>query len=397
MRKLHKTVIAGLGVALGVAGGLVATPAHAVGPNCTVGLSVDGTVTADVQPEGRVTLTNCGTGQVKVEVRSGGTLQRTISLGSKGDGTHTTFLGVSSVGTYDARAYADTVASPSRAFSVVDSPTAATAGWKFVGEGTNVWGNFDVDAPIEVWTEVQKGSSWSRSQVGKTRADGFYALPLTYGSDTPGLYTFRVAGRYPSGSVVYSPEVSLERVAAAKASSAGIKIVGEGTNAWGTLDVYLPTQVWTEVKKGTSWSRSQVGTTRSDGFFALPLTYGSNTSGTYTFRVGAVMDGRTVYTNEVRLRRVNAPTASSASTKPIGQATNTWGRFDTNTAMSVWTEVWNGSRWSRSQTRTTTASGGYVIPLTYGTNTPGTYRFRVAGQYPEGVIRTQEFTLTRTR
>ena len=63
--------------------------------------------------------------------------------------------------------------------------------------------------------------------------------------------------------------------------------------------------------------------------------------------------------------------------------------------MTVRTQVWLGNHWSTSQIRQTTADGRYVIPLTYGANNPGTLRWRVVGNYPEGTVNTREFTLTR--
>ncbi|NLT30174.1 MAG: hypothetical protein GXX86_06900, partial [Propionibacterium sp.] len=75
-----------------------------------------------------------------------------------------------------------------------------------------------------------------------------------------------------------------------------------------------------------------------------------------------------------------APTAYSAGSKPVGAVTNAWGRFDTAEPITAWTEALVNGNWSRSQTVTTTATGNYTIPLTYGATTPGTHTFRVRGQ-----------------
>lgn len=91
------------------------------------------------------------------------------------------------------------------------------------------------------------------------------------------------------------------------------------------------------------------------------------------------------------------PTAYTAGQKLSGAVTNTWGRFDTAVAMDVWTEVEiRPGVWSRSQQRRTDATGYFVIPLTYGATTPGTYRYRVAGRYGTGeTARSSVFTLQR--
>lgn len=182
------------------------------------------------------------------------------------------------------------------------------------------------------------------------------------------------------------------------ANSAGTKPVNQRTNAWGWVPGGDNVDVWTEANLGSHWSKSQQTETEDDGTYVLPLTYGSNTPGTHEFRVVARHDdGSVVHSQPFTLTRTASPTVSSAGSKPVGQATNSWGTFQGGNQIPVWTEVYRGGVWAKSQERTTTSWGSYVIPLTYGSNTAGTYRYRVAGLYPDGtVLRTREFTLTRT-
>lgn len=189
---------------------------------------------------------------------------------------------------------------------------------------------------------------------------------------------------------------------AVKAYTAGTKPVNEVTNTWGTVSgINGPATVYTEVWLGNRWSRSQVRTTNDAGFFVIPLTYGANTPGTYTYRVSAVVDGMTYSSDEFTLQRTGssiAVKAYSANTKRINQVTNTWGTVSGVSApVTVYTEVWLGNRWSRSQTRTTDKTGYFVIPLTYGFSTPGIYRWRVAAVVDGKAYYSNEFTLTRTR
>lgn len=87
--------------------------------------------------------------------------------------------------------------------------------------------------------------------------------------------------------------------------------------------------------------------------------------------------------------------AASASVKLVGQTTYTWGSATEAPNAKVWTEVQVGGRWSTSQIGTTSASGGYTLPLTYGASTAGTTTWRVGVSGSDGVSYSKEFTLTR--
>lgn len=84
---------------------------------------------------------------------------------------------------------------------------------------------------------------------------------------------------------------------------------------------------------------------------------------------------------------VTAPAASAAVTsisiqtagsKPINQTTYAWGTVHGGAGITACTQVLLSSGWTTSQCATTTSSGSYAIPLTYGSSTAGTYTFRVA-------------------
>lgn len=187
--------------------------------------------------------------------------------------------------------------------------------------------------------------------------------------------------------------------AAPSVYSAGTTLVGRTANTWGRFDTNKAITAWTEVEiRPGVWSKSQQRTTTANGNYVIPLTYGATTPGTTRWRVaGQYADGTVKRTSVFTLKRLAQPVAYSAGTKPVGAATSTWGRFDTNKAITVWTEVEvRPGVWSTSQIRTTTATGNFTIPLTYGAATPGTTRWRVAGRYPDGTVyRTNTFALTR--
>lgn len=183
------------------------------------------------------------------------------------------------------------------------------------------------------------------------------------------------------------------------AHSVGIKMVGLSTNVWGRVHTSTPVEVWTEVLTSSGFSRSQTRTTDSSGNYVIPLTYGINSPGEYTYRIVVRhSNGEVEYLrNPFLLQRVARPTASSAGSKPVGQASNVWGMVDGGGGSRVWTEVWTGSQWSKSQERRADVTGYYVIPLTYGMNTPGIYRYRVAAELWSGeIVRSNEFQFRRT-
>ena len=96
------------------------------------------------------------------------------------------------------------------------------------------------------------------------------------------------------------------------AQTAGTKTVGATTYVWGTVsNVPAGTRVCDQVLLSSGWSQSQCGTTSDNGAYALKLTYGATTPGTYTFRV--VSAGAT--SSNVTLRRV--PSTGTHTNEPV--------------------------------------------------------------------------------
>ncbi len=161
-------------------------------------------------------------------------------------------------------------------------------------------------------------------------------------------------------------------------------VVGQPLTVTATTALANPTQAITEVNIG-QWSRSQVTTTFTDGAFALNLTYGSNTVGTYQYRVRVDSPSGSVYSDTFTVTRLStAPTITSA---PSAVYTNETGTVQVSVAnsgagASVWTEFWTGAGWSKSQTATTDAQGAATLPLTYGWTSAGSYSWRVVTMNP---------------
>lgn len=183
-------------------------------------------------------------------------------------------------------------------------PSAASAGNKRIGEGTNTWGVISGGPSQRVWTEVYVGGKWFTSQIRTTDAQGRFVIPLTYGFNTVGKYRYRVASLYSNGRVGRSAEFTLTRGPRPIAYSAGTKLYKEGTNTWGWFPGGAGIPVWTEVNVGGRWLKSQEGTAQANGRYVLPLTYGAEKIGLMRWRVaGRYPNGEVVRTNEFTLTR----------------------------------------------------------------------------------------------
>lgn len=292
-----------------------------------------------------------------------------------------------------------TVSAPAPNESMAPRPevsvSAHTAGDTWVGVGANVWGTATNAPDALVWTEaLLPDGTWSRSQSSRTDANGGYVLPLTYGMNSNGVTEFRVAVITVDGTT-YSDVVSLTRRSSVSISSTASAPVGREANAWGTVTGAPGVKVWSEAWVGGRWVRSQVTTTNSRGGYIVPLTYGINSIGTHTFRVGAATPTGVVYSGSTSIKRTGYVTASSADSAPVNREASTWGTVHGASNARVWTEVYVGGRWLRSSTGTTNSAGGYMLPLSYGSNTGGKYTFRVGASTASGIIYSSSFSFTR--
>lgn len=154
----------------------------------------------------------------------------------------------------------------------------------------NAWGTAAPGA--EVHTQVLVNGKWSTSQTRTATSTGWYVIPLTYGWDVRGTYTWRVVTRAANGEWVISKPMTQRRVTYPTASSAGSKAINQNSYAWGTVDNDGATEVWTEVYvAGKGWSRSQTRNSDHNGYFVIPLTYGWDVPGQYQYRIAAYYDG----------------------------------------------------------------------------------------------------------
>ena len=286
------------------------TAAAAPTTECTVDVNPAHSLIVGSATEITGSTSGCESGKLVASAYSDGRWVTVGSTNTAGNGSFTLQLsGLEAAGTHDVRVSLGNTESRTVEVTRLRKPTISTANWSLVGATANAWGVIDGASSAEVWTEVWlKNGRWSRSQTRTTDARGNYVIPLTYGANTPGSYRYRVGARYADGTVVYTDDAQVVRRAPqATVKTAGTAPVRQTANAWGTFSQGSNIQVWTEVRlpNGT-WSRSQTSKTNSSGFYAIPLTYGANTPGTYQYRVaGRYPGGQVVRTNTVTFRRTN--------------------------------------------------------------------------------------------
>lgn len=276
--------------------------------------------------------------------------------------------------------------------------TASVADAKPFGTAANMWGSTSAGCGAgTLVAEKEVNGQWVN--VGSTVVDadgGFYVAPLQ--GLTANAGTHKLRARVANTT---SEAVTMVRHGQPTASTAPFSFVGWTASVWGQFPGAPNAEVRTEVRLANgSWSTSQRSTTDANGAYTIPLTYGSGTAGTQTFRVAAVYpDGTTIRSEAFGFIRRALPTIATAGSAPTGRTANAWGQFSGGSNIAVWTEVrLADGRWATSQTGRTKDNGTYVLPLTYGAGTAGKYTYRVAGRYPDGrVVRTNAVTFTRTQ
>jgi hypothetical protein len=161
------------------------------------------------------------------------------------------------------------------------------------------------------------------------------------------------------------------------AQTDGSRPVGAATEIWGIATGAPHAYVTIQIIVGGAWANTAYGTTDAEGAYRLPVTYGTNTPGTYTLRTLVTADGTTSTSPSVTLTRVSRTvTATTDGSRPVGSATDIWGTAPHAPNSKVTVQVIVSGAWANTAYGTTDAAGAYRIPVTYGTNTPGTYTLR---------------------
>lgn len=196
------------------------------------------------------------------------------------------FISLSSLnnaGDYQVRArVADAVSEPATLTRVART-NGDIAEVTLQGRLANAWGT--VHSPARITTQVfLPGKGWSSSQVRDVEA-GFYAIELTYGKFSAGTLRWRVVVDHEFGQREYLDVGTQKRLRQPSVNHVDAKAVNADTFVWGTVEPNATVQ--TQVMVNGSWSTSQVGRADGRGFYAVPLTYGKDQAGSYTYRVVA--------------------------------------------------------------------------------------------------------------
>lgn len=181
-----------------------------------------------------------------------------------------------------------------------------------VGSTPNARARVGVPGNHQASTEVWLGNRWSRSQLRTTNANGEVTIPLTYGRTTPGTYRYRVR-IVVNGTSLYSPEFAvIWRPSNPIVVTAPTSLrVGQA----GNIQARVPyggsgTRVSVQYIVNGRWSTSQTRTTDSTGRVTLPITYGINNAGTYTWRLVSVNTyGHTMVSGSRTLSRTTGSVA----------------------------------------------------------------------------------------
>ncbi len=264
-----------------------------------------------------------------------------------------------------------------------------SAGTKASGLDTYLWG-WAEECSDEVLTVQEKvGGAWTAVGEVTTAADGYFSYLVGH-PQRAGLDTYRIV----AGETA-SPEVQLERLPSLTASTAVTKPVDAVTYMWGVFQTAGRT-VEVQVLAGSQWRTIGSTTAAADGYYSVPLTYGQSFVGDYRFRAVARSAYGTQVVASAALRRTARVTVSSAGSKPLMQTTYAWGRVHGQGGTPTWTEVEVQGAWARSQQVTSASDGSFTIPLTYGANVSGSYRYRIGTLTRFGTVYSSPFTLVRT-
>jgi hypothetical protein len=182
------------------------------------------------------------------------------------------------------------------------------------------------------------------------------------------------------------------------AQTDGSRPVGAATEIWGIATGAPHAYVTIQIIVGGAWANTAYGTTDAEGAYRIPVTYGTNTPGSYTLRTLVTADGTTSISPSVTLTRVSRTvTATTDGSRTVSTPTSIWGTAPHAPNTRVTVQVIVGGAWANTAYGTTDAAGAYRIPVTYGSTTPGTYTLRALVSVQGTTYASRSVTLTRTR
>lgn len=163
--------------------------------------------------------------------------------------------------------------------------------------GQAVKARYGVDGGVGTlgFVDALVGSGWSRSQQVKMTSPAEFTINLTYGQNTPGLYTFR-GGATVNGITGYATPFKLTRASLLLWSAPSALPVGTTGTVTGKVTVGpgSPTVGYLKVWHFNRFVTIRQAKIDSAGFFKAPLAYGVNTPDTYAFQLWYPINGRSL-------------------------------------------------------------------------------------------------------
>lgn len=230
-----------------------------------------------------------------------------------------------------------------------------------VGEVASVRGVVP-QGSTSVHTEVLTDAGWADSEVGVIDGDGGFEIPLSFAADVVGSSTYRVVVEHPDGPVLSDVFEFVRTPASTTATSSST-----------TTSTTSSTTTSTTTTSSTSTSTTSTTSTTTSTTIPVDVDVG-------------------------RVEPFDAVTVSVSypSSKPAGVLTSASGRVNGHVGGTASIQVLSRDGWRSSRTVTTSETGEFEVPLTFGSMTPGTYRFRIAASTPTGPVYSEQFTVTTT-
>ena len=228
------------------------------------------------------------------------------------------------------------------------------------GKNTKDSGNVDLTTWVD-WLKKQKELAPDYTKRGVSVTD----VPENFTPGQAGTVKLGTAGEVYKGSLdmlldAKNPKVSPQLANKTVKAFLGETQIGEGTVADGVAEVKLTFPEGT--KAGMQTVRFVVDPSGTEVRYDVNVTAAENKP------------------------EYKATSAKVAPRTPVGREANMWGTVDGEAIVSTQVKLPNG-KWATSQTRD--AKGFYVVPLTYGRNTAGTYQWRLRVVRLDGTV---EFT-----
>ncbi len=166
--------------------------------------------------------------------------------------------------------------------TLLSAPGIAAPGQQVTARYEAIGGTVGSVGFVDAWVHP----NWSRSQQVTTTNASELTVKLTYGQNTPGTYAFR-GGVTVNGITGYARQFEMTRASLRLWSAPAVLRAGTMGSATGKVAAppVSPHIGYLQVWHGGGFVTIRQATINSSGCCTVPLAYGVNTPGRYTFRL----------------------------------------------------------------------------------------------------------------